>query len=330
MSADSTSTVKDTQSLSYIVRSGAAGGIAGCVAKTVVAPLDRVKILFQASNPDFHKYAGTWSGALRATAQIYSENGVRGLLQGHSATLLRIFPYAAINYMAYDQFEALLMPTRETQTNARRFIAGAASGVLSVFLTYPLDLIRVRMAYSTRHTSDPTHRPSFLSAVRTIYTEGLSSSSSTAPGSTSHQLFARFPILKFYRGFTVSVAGMIPYAGTSFLVWGFLHSKVLPPKSSSSAPRQRKPLLDLGFGAVAGLLAQTVSYPFEVVRRRMQVGGLTSPDRWLRWSDTVRVVWETRGWRGFYVGLTIGYLKVVPMKSVSFAVWQALRPVMGT
>ena len=198
----------------------------------------------------------------------------------------------------------------------------------SVFLTYPLELIRVRMAYSTRHTSNPTTRPSFLSAMRIIYAEGPSRSS-TAAESTSQNLFARYPILKFYRGFTVSVAGMIPYAGTSFLVWGFLHSKVLPPKSSSSTPRQRKPLLDLGFGAVAGLLAQTVSYPFEVVRRRMQVGGLTSPDRWLRWSDTVRVVWETRGWRGFYVGLTIGYLKVVPMKAVSFAVWQALRPMMG-
>lgn len=80
------------QSFHYIVRSGLAGGIAGCVAKTVVAPLDRVKILFQASNPDYQKYAGSWSGAFRAAGHIYKENGARGLLQGHSATLLRIFP----------------------------------------------------------------------------------------------------------------------------------------------------------------------------------------------------------------------------------------------
>ena len=45
---------------------------------------------------------GTWSGAFRAGAQIYGENGVRGLFQGHSATLLRIFPYAAIKFMAYE------------------------------------------------------------------------------------------------------------------------------------------------------------------------------------------------------------------------------------
>lgn len=45
---------------------------------------------------------GTWSGAFRAGSQIYRENGVRGLFQGHSATLLRIFPYAAIKFMAYE------------------------------------------------------------------------------------------------------------------------------------------------------------------------------------------------------------------------------------
>ena len=326
----------DRQSLQYVLRSGLAGGVAGCVAKTVVAPLDRVKILFQASNPDFQKYAGTWSGAFRAVSLIYREHGVRGLLQGHSATLLRIFPYAAINFMTYDQAEALLMPTPETQTNARRFAAGAISGVTSVLFTYPLELVRVRMAYATR-AAGAAHRPSFLSIMRLIYSEGPGASASTsAPASSTSTVFSRFPILKFYRGFTVSVAGMIPYAGTSFLAWGFLRATFLPPPPSSSFaishPKRRQkatPLADLSIGAVAGALAQTVSYPFEVVRRRMQVGGLTRPDRWLRWGETVRTIWAASGWRGFYVGLSIGYLKVVPMKAVSFAVWQLMRRTLG-
>jgi hypothetical protein len=46
---------------------------------------------------------GTWSGAFRAGAQIYKDSGTVGLFQGHSATLLRIFPYAAIKFLAYDE-----------------------------------------------------------------------------------------------------------------------------------------------------------------------------------------------------------------------------------
>jgi hypothetical protein len=46
---------------------------------------------------------GTWSGAFKAGDDIYRSGGMRGLLQGHSATLLRVFPYAAIKFMAYDQ-----------------------------------------------------------------------------------------------------------------------------------------------------------------------------------------------------------------------------------
>jgi Mitochondrial carrier protein len=49
------------------------------------------------------KLEGTWSGAFRAGTQIYKDSGVLGLFQGHSATLLRIFPYAAVKFMAYDQ-----------------------------------------------------------------------------------------------------------------------------------------------------------------------------------------------------------------------------------
>ncbi|KAI0067353.1 mitochondrial carrier [Artomyces pyxidatus] len=308
--------VPRNKNFEHFLRSGMAGGVAGCVAKTVVAPLDRVKILFQASNPDYQKYAGSWSGAFRAGAQIYADTGIRGLLQGHSATLLRVFPYAAVKFVAYDQVHDILMPTRAQETNLRRFSAGAISGAISVFFTYPLELVRVRMAFQTRPTTSlsPNIRPTFLSAARTIYHEGTPTASQT-----SRQLFHSFPVLKFYRGFTVSMVGMVPYAGTAFLTWGFLRAKLLPPGA------RHTPLADLGIGALSGALAQTVSYPFEVVRRRMQVGGLTQPDRWLRWGETVRAVWARGGFRGFYVGLSIGYLKVVPMNAVSFAVWQGMK-----
>lgn len=296
-------TQHDKQSLNYVIRSGLAGGIAGCVAKTVVAPLDRVKILFQASNPDFQKYAGSFSGTFRAGHELYKEAGFRGLFQGHSATLIRIFPYAAIKFMVYDQVHHFLMPTKAQETNVRRFVAGAISGTMSVFFTYPLEVIRVRMAFQTRpaNSSSIISRPSFSRAFHQIYSERPINPTQTSAEVDAKHYFNRFPLLKFYRGFTVTITGMIPYAGVSFLSWGYLRSRLLPPaKTGHHTPT---PIADLAIGAVSGALAQTASYPFEVVRRRMQVGGITRPDRWLRWSETVQAIWQARGWRGFYVGL---------------------------
>jgi len=262
---------------------------------------------------------------------------VLGLFQGHSATLLRIFPYAAVKFMAYDHVHDLLMPTRAQETNLRRFSAGAISGAISVFFTYPLELLRVRMAFDTIHSSvsGKPVRPSCLRTARLIYAEGSprpslpsapTPSVSTAP--MTRDLFHTFPLLKFYRGFTVSLAGIVPYAGTAFLTWGFLRATLVPPAPDGGRPRAT-PLADLGIGALSGVLAQTVSYPFEVVRRRMQVGGLTQPGRWLHWGETVRAIWARGGARGFFVGLSIGYLKIVPMNAVSFAVWQGMKRLLG-
>jgi solute carrier family 25 (mitochondrial carrier protein), member 16 len=207
------------------------------------------------------------------------------------------------------------------------------SGAISVFFTYPLELLRVRMAFDTIHSSvsGKPVRPSCLRTARLIYAEGSPrpslpitpvASVSTAP--IPRDLFHTFPLLKFYRGFTVSLAGIVPYAGTAFLTWGFLRATLVPAAPDGRRPRAT-PLADLGIGALSGVLAQTVSYPFEVVRRRMQVGGLTQPGRWLHWGETVRAIWARGGARGFFVGLSIGYLKIVPMNAVSFAVWQGMK-----
>ncbi|KAF8513179.1 mitochondrial carrier domain-containing protein [Hysterangium stoloniferum] len=322
------------QTISYISRELLAGGVAGSVAKTVVAPFDRVKILFQASNPQFQKYAGRWTGVFYATHDIYVQSGVRGLYQGHSATLIRIFPYAAIKFMAYSRFRRALMPTKSSETNFKRFLAGSLSGTTSVLFTYPLELIRVRLAYQTRTpsaTARSSLQPHSLSQIISlIYHEGSPSSKSIAaephptPVASPKQsrIFASFPLLKFYRGFSVTIYGMIPYAGTSFLAWDFLRAKIY---GTTAKPTR---IGNLVVGAISGVVGQTISYPFEVVRRRMQVGGLTRPDRWMGWRETVKSVWRQAGWRGFFVGLSIGYLKVIPMTAVSFAVWEEMKRIL--
>lgn len=50
---------------------------------------------------------GTFTGAFYAGRDIFKSGGLIGLFQGHSVTLLRIFPYAAIKFVAYEQYRAV-------------------------------------------------------------------------------------------------------------------------------------------------------------------------------------------------------------------------------
>lgn len=172
----------------------------------------------------------------------------------------------------------------------------------------------MRMAFHT----NPASRPSFSRAFSQIYHE-----TTNHPQTTNHYL-ERFPLLKLYRGFTPTFIGMIPYAGISFLTWDILRASFHPAETKNTFP-----LANFAIGAISGLVAQTASYPFQVIRRRMQVGGLSRPDRWLCWGETVQAIWSLGGWRGFYVGLSIGYLKILPMTAISFAGWQAGKTRLG-
>ena len=304
-------------------------------AKTAIAPLDRVKILFQASNPDYQKYSGRWLGVVNAMDNIVKQQGVLGLFHGHSATILRIFPYAAVKYMAFDMFRLVMMPTPRDETSLRLFLAGSMSGVLSVFITYPLELIRVRLAFDTK---TKPQAGSLRNIVTNIYHEGAEIITNDGPHKST--LLNRIPLLKFYRGFAATVMGMIPYAGTSFLVFGrtkaWLYTVLLNKDTQGMPLSEHPPLFDLNrtvvdltAGALAGAISQTASYPFEVIRRRQQVGGLLHPSRMMGFTETVRWIYTTRGILGFYIGLGIGYLKVVPMTAISFAVWSEMKCMLG-
>ncbi|KAK5098345.1 coenzyme A transporter [Lithohypha guttulata] len=346
----------DKRSLSYIVRSGVAGGFAGCAAKTVVGPLDRVKILFQTSNPQFAKYTGSWLGLFRALRDINQAEGVRGLFRGHSATLLRIFPYAGIKFLAYEQIRNILIPNKAMETPSRRFASGSLAGLTSVFFTYPLEVIRVRMAFETKKSS----KASLTKTCRRIYFEqppgplvavnnnGHGSSPAATVSEVVHKVAPRSGLSNFYRGFSSTLLGMIPYAGMSFLTHdaigdlfrlpqlapytimrGSKDAAITTERGTNTKRAQLTAPAQLAAGAIAGLVSQTSSYPLEVIRRRMQIGGAVGDGRRAGIVETATRIFVERGFKGFFVGLTIGYLKTVPMTATSFYVYERGKWIFG-
>lgn len=71
---------------------------------------------------------GRFTGVFGAGKEIYRQHGIMGLFQGHSVTLARIFPYAAIKFVAYEQLKIILMPTQQQVTSKRQFMAGSLAG----------------------------------------------------------------------------------------------------------------------------------------------------------------------------------------------------------
>jgi solute carrier family 25 protein 16 len=264
---------------------------------------------------------------------INRNDGIRGLFRGHSATLLRIFPYAGIKFLAYEQIRAFIIPSKASETPGRRFLSGSLAGVTSVFFTYPLEVIRVRLAFETKRDS----RSSLSRICRQIYNEHpplpAAVTAPTPSGSTAavvQRVAPRSGLANFYRGFTPTMVGMLPYAGMSFLThdtigdllrhpavaqYTVLPPTKLPSKKSRAAQTPRRAQLnapaELTAGAIAGLVSQTASYPLEVIRRRMQVGGAVGDGHRMGMAETARKIFIERGWKGFFVGMTIGYIKMV-------------------
>lgn len=292
----------EKQSIEYLIKSFVAGGIAGCCAKTASAPLDRVKILFQANNPHFKEMTGSIIGAFRALKVIAVNDGLPGLFRGNTATLARIFPYAALQYMSYEQIKNILNEGREIEKPITRLLAGSAAGTISVLGTYPLDLTRTKLAYQVKDREFKNIREAIAATMRKNGIVGL------------------------YRGFIPTILGILPYAGVSFYTYEMLKSNTVRyyKEKGTSIPI----MVRLSWGAVAGAIGQTVAYPLDVVRRRRQVVGLAEaaghPDVKSTWK-ALRFILRTQGIRGLFIGLSINYIKVAPTTAISFFVYEQMK-----
>lgn len=200
----STSWSERMSTLPLEIRNLLSGGIAGMVAKTFVAPLDRIKILYQVSSAKFH----VWN-VPTVVRNIVKNEGFPALWKGNMATMIRVFPYSGVQFMVYDRCKLFFLHEHERGiyvsfikdhskwglTPVESLIAGMVAGTVSVVVTYPLDLTRAQLAVLRRHR-DGIPTKSFMTVLMENYTNrGL---------------------VGLYRGITPTLMGILPYSGVAF------------------------------------------------------------------------------------------------------------------
>ena len=85
-----------------VVASFVAGGVAGAVSRTVVSPLERLKILLQVQSGSRTEYKMSTGKAL---AKIWREEGFKGMMAGNGTNCVRIVPYSAVQFGSYNFYK---------------------------------------------------------------------------------------------------------------------------------------------------------------------------------------------------------------------------------
>ncbi|GMP45988.1 hypothetical protein CsSME_00014312 [Camellia sinensis var. sinensis] len=268
-----------------------AGAVAAMVSRTFVAPLERLKLEYIVR--------GEQKNLFELIKAIAASQGLRGFWKGNLVNILRTAPFKAINFYAYDTYRKRLLKFsgNEETTNFERFIAGASAGITATVLCLPLDTIRTKLVAPGGEALGGV-----IGAFRhAIQTEGFFS---------------------LYKGLVPSIISMAPSGAVFYGVYDILKSAYLHSpdgrKRIQNMKQQGEELnaldqLELGtvrtllHGAIAGACAEAATYPFEVVRRRLQLQGKATKLSAL--ATCVNIV-EQGGFPALYAGLFPSLLQV--------------------
>jgi solute carrier family 25 (adenine nucleotide translocator) protein 4/5/6/31 len=128
-----------------------AGGISAAVSKTLVAPIERVKLLLQVQ--DAQKTItkeNRYKGIGDCFSRVYNEQGFGSFWRGNMANVIRYFPTQALNFACKDFYKTIFNPYNPKKEPFKFFMgnmaSGGAAGATSLMFVYPLDFARTRLA----------------------------------------------------------------------------------------------------------------------------------------------------------------------------------------
>jgi hypothetical protein len=109
------------------VRDLAAGGISAGVSKTLVAPIERVKLLLQTQDANPKIKSGEiprYTGIVNCFVRVSAEQGVTSFWRGNAANVIRYFPTQAFNFAFKDTFKSIFPKVSCGKNEEKRSLGG--------------------------------------------------------------------------------------------------------------------------------------------------------------------------------------------------------------
>jgi len=224
-----------------------AGGIAAAISKTAVAPIERVKLLLQVQAASKQIAADQqYKGMVDCFVRIPKEQGFTAYWRGNLANVIRYFPTQALNFAFKDKYKQIFLGGVDKKTQFWRFFAGnlasgGAAGATSLCFVYPLDFARTRLGADVG--------------------KGAGQREFNGLGDCLVKIFKADGISGLYRGFAVSVQGIIIYRAAFFGLYDT--AKGMTGKTNI--------FISWMIAQCVTTVSGIISYPFDTVRRRLMM-----------------------------------------------------------
>jgi solute carrier family 25 (adenine nucleotide translocator) protein 4/5/6/31 len=272
-----------------------AGGVSGAVAKTATAPIERVKLLIQTQDANPKIISGEvarYNGIVDCFVRVSKEQGIKAFWRGNLTNIIRYFPTQAFNFAFKDSIKAMFPKVDKSKEFVSFFLINVASGGIagagSLLIVYPLDYARTRLA-SDVGTGKQQFNGLVDCIVKTVKHGGL-------------------PAL--YNGIGVSIIGIIPYRGAYFGLFDTLSGYNPWEKSDMAVLRATSKFVCAQTSAIA---AGYASYPFDTVRRRLQMQSEKPKEEWVYSGtmDCFRKIVANEGTAALFKGAGANALRTV-------------------
>lgn len=317
-----------------------AGVIGGVVTTLMLAPLDLIKVRFQVQDGALHaiRYRSVW-GAARA---IVAEEGLRGLYRGVVPACWGAGASWGLYFFFYERCKRRLLANREggsaggggrggALAPGQHMYAAWEGGTLTALLTNPLWLVKTRMQLQEAAPAAAGAGPG--AGAGTAAGAGVgglraaaSSAAATPYRGMAHALrtiVAEEGVTALYKGITPALF-LVSHGMIQFAMYEELKAAAAVHGASSGAAAAT---FLFAAGAVSKAVATTVTYPYQVVKARLQqrLAGTAAAGAYTGFLDVVRKTWAAEGAAGFYKGFAANILRVAPQSAITLVVYEYAR-----